>query len=154
MWPFKWKLSACTFTWCHLFLKIFENEIWNFGRNLRLATFGSERVKGRLHNSLLQFYWNENLLLLSSTTTKTKRYMHWSLDNSHRNHINRILLKTSYWSLHPTGCMSWIILCSLGFLCVGDTGCRGNKITAILIRNVRIYLCELTVTLLCTLHST
>jgi len=38
-----------------LFLKIFENEIWNFGRNLPLATFGSERVKDRLHNSLLQF---------------------------------------------------------------------------------------------------
>ena len=44
MWPFKWKLSACTFTWCYLFLKILENEIWNFGRNLPLATFGSERV--------------------------------------------------------------------------------------------------------------
>ena len=44
MWPFKWKLSACTFTWCHLFLKSLENEMWNFGRNLPLATFGSERV--------------------------------------------------------------------------------------------------------------
>ena len=29
MWPFKWKLSACTFTWCHLFLTILENEIWS-----------------------------------------------------------------------------------------------------------------------------
>ena len=28
-----------------MFLKILENEIWNFGRNLPLATFGSERVK-------------------------------------------------------------------------------------------------------------
>ena len=45
MLPFKWKLSACTFTWCYLFLKILENEIWKFGRNLPLATFGSERVK-------------------------------------------------------------------------------------------------------------
>ena len=45
MWPFKLKLSACTFTWCYLFVKIFENEIWKFGWNLRLATFGSERVK-------------------------------------------------------------------------------------------------------------
>ena len=45
MWPFKWKLSACTFTWCYLFLKILENEIWKFGRNLPLATFGSETVK-------------------------------------------------------------------------------------------------------------
>ena len=45
MWPFKWKLSTCTFTWCYLFVKILENEIWKFGRNLPLATFGSERVK-------------------------------------------------------------------------------------------------------------
>ena len=44
MWPFKWKLSTCTFTWCYLFVKILENEIWKFGRNLPLATFGSERV--------------------------------------------------------------------------------------------------------------
>ena len=29
MWPFKWKLSACTYTWCYLFVKIFDNEIWN-----------------------------------------------------------------------------------------------------------------------------
>ena len=44
MWPFGWKLSACTFTWCHFFLKILQNKIWNFGRNLPLAIFGSERV--------------------------------------------------------------------------------------------------------------
>ena len=43
--PFKWKLSACTFTWCYLFLQILENEIWKFGWNLPLATFDSERVK-------------------------------------------------------------------------------------------------------------
>ena len=47
MWPFKWKLSAFTFTSGHLFLKILENEIWNFGRNLPLATFGSEGLKER-----------------------------------------------------------------------------------------------------------
>ena len=29
---------------CLYFLKILENEIWKFGRNLPLATFGSERV--------------------------------------------------------------------------------------------------------------
>ena len=45
MCPFRWKLSACTFTWCHLFLRILENEICNFGWNLPLATFGRERVK-------------------------------------------------------------------------------------------------------------
>ena len=45
IWPFKWKLSACSFIWCYLFVKILENEIWKSGRNLPLATFGSERVK-------------------------------------------------------------------------------------------------------------
>ena len=44
MWPFKWKLSACTFTWFYLFVQILENEICKFGRNLPLATFGSARV--------------------------------------------------------------------------------------------------------------
>ena len=29
-----------------LFVKILENEIWKFARNLPLAKFGSERVKG------------------------------------------------------------------------------------------------------------
>ena len=43
--PFKWKLSACTYTWCYWFVEILENEIWKFARNLPLATFGSERVK-------------------------------------------------------------------------------------------------------------
>ena len=45
MWPFKWKLSACTFTWCYLFFKISQNKIWKFGRSLLLAKLGSERVK-------------------------------------------------------------------------------------------------------------
>ena len=25
MWPFKWNLSACTFTWCYLFFNILQN---------------------------------------------------------------------------------------------------------------------------------
>ena len=45
MWPFKWKLSACTVTWCYVFFKILQNEIGKLGRNFRLATFGFERVK-------------------------------------------------------------------------------------------------------------
>ena len=45
MWPFKWKLSACTFTWSYLFVKILKHEIWKFGQHLPLATFASERVK-------------------------------------------------------------------------------------------------------------
>ena len=44
MWPFKWKLSACTYTWCWLFFKILQNEIRKLARNLPLASFGSERV--------------------------------------------------------------------------------------------------------------
>ena len=51
MWPFKWKLSACNLTWCYLFVKILENEIWKFGQNLPLATFSSERI-----NVLSGFY--------------------------------------------------------------------------------------------------
>ena len=46
--PFKWKLSACTFTWCYLFAKILENEICKFGRNLPLATFGSEGLRVKM----------------------------------------------------------------------------------------------------------
>ena len=45
MWPFKWKLSAFTFTWSYLFVKILKHEIWKFGQHLPLATFASERVK-------------------------------------------------------------------------------------------------------------
>ena len=32
------------YTWCNLFFKILQNEIWKFGRNLLLAKFGNERV--------------------------------------------------------------------------------------------------------------
>ena len=45
MWPFKWKLSTCTYTWCYLFFKILQNEICKLTRNLPLASFGSETVK-------------------------------------------------------------------------------------------------------------
>ena len=43
MWPFKWKLSTCIYTWCYLFFKISQHEIWKFGRNLLSAKFGSEK---------------------------------------------------------------------------------------------------------------
>ena len=49
IWPFKWKFSACIFTWCYLFVKILENEIRKCSRNLPLATFGSERVKNEFN---------------------------------------------------------------------------------------------------------
>ena len=54
MWPFKWKLSACTFTRCYLFVKILENDIWKFGLNFPLTTFDSERAKGEIH---LLLWW-------------------------------------------------------------------------------------------------
>ena len=54
--PFKWKLSACTYTWCCLFFKILQNEIWKSGRNLPLATFGSERVKATEYLLTLGFF--------------------------------------------------------------------------------------------------
>ena len=52
MWPFKWKLSTCTYTWYYLFFKIVQNEIRKSGRNLPLATFGSERVNRLILNEL------------------------------------------------------------------------------------------------------
>ena len=43
------------------------------------------------------------------------------------------MFRLIYWSLHPTGCMPWIILHLWGFLCVRDAGRRGNKITVSII---------------------
>ena len=60
MWPFKWKHSACTFTWCYFFVKILENEIWKFARNLPLATFGSERVKLSCQWPKLEIFLNSH----------------------------------------------------------------------------------------------
>ena len=55
---------------------LFENEIWRFGRNLPLATFGSERVKGitiavDTHNSIIlhgnpHFFFSFFVSLLSA----------------------------------------------------------------------------------------
>ena len=76
MWPFRWKLSACTFTWCYLFVKIFENEIWKFGRNLPLATFGSERVKTRHYSTYLLLWlrklWAKLLIIMMQVTVTNK----------------------------------------------------------------------------------
>ena len=69
MWPFKWKLSAGTFTWYYLFLKILENEIWKFGRNLRLATFGSERVNP-IQVQTLALNWTKRLKIRHDQTIK------------------------------------------------------------------------------------
>ena len=48
MWPFKCKLSACTYTRCYLFFRIWENEMVTFGWNFRLAKFSSEKVERSL----------------------------------------------------------------------------------------------------------
>ena len=57
MWPFKWKLSACTVTFCYLFFKILQNEICKLGRNLPLATLGSERVNDHFITSHNLISW-------------------------------------------------------------------------------------------------
>ena len=53
-------LPACTFTWYYLFLKMLGNEIWKFGRNLPLATFGKERVK---NNRKTKITWDKKLTI-------------------------------------------------------------------------------------------
>ena len=51
MWPFKWKLSACTFTRCYLFLTILENEFGNlvetflWGKSKRIQSKSEEMVQ-------------------------------------------------------------------------------------------------------------
>ena len=67
------------------------------------------------------------------------KHFHWKLSchrNSHRNHTNRIFLQKNIFrsidqSLCPTGHMPQNYLRLWGFLCVRDTGCRGRKITVI-----------------------
>ena len=36
------------------------------------------------------------------------------------------MFRSRYRSLHPIGCMPWIILLLWGFLCIRDAGCRGS----------------------------
>ena len=59
-----------------------------------------------------------------------------SHNNCHRNYTNGIFLQIHMFrsidqSLHPTGCMPWILLLLWEFLCVMDAGRRGtfNTIT-------------------------
>ena len=84
-------------------------------------------------------YWNKNILLVLSSKTKTKRNMRrWTIatdKNSHRNHTNRIFYENVFRSinrcLRPVRRIQQIILSLWEFLCVRDTGPRGNKITAL-----------------------
>ena len=64
MWPFKWKLPACTYTWYFLFFKMLENEIWKSGRNLPLTTFGTERVKFEAVDDRMRTRFHLKLALL------------------------------------------------------------------------------------------
>ena len=73
--PFKWKLSACTFTWCYLFFQISQNEIWKFGRNLLLAKFGSETVKRLLKMSWIAAHSREVVLLREVPTIASWSFM-------------------------------------------------------------------------------
>ena len=66
MWPFKSKLSACTFTWYYLFLNILGNEILKFGRNLPLAMFGKKRVK---NNRKTKITWDKKLTKINIICT-------------------------------------------------------------------------------------
>ena len=43
VWPFKWKLSACTFTRCYLFVKIVKMKFWNL---LEICLWPHLAVKG------------------------------------------------------------------------------------------------------------
>ena len=38
-------LSAWTYSWSYLFVKILQNEIWTFGQICFIAKFVSERIK-------------------------------------------------------------------------------------------------------------
>ena len=86
MWPFKWKLFTCTFTWCYLFLTILENEIWKFGRNLPLATFGTERVTFSLRR-------RGNLNPVSNVWEAPPRSLFWSPTNSknYRKSVSKVV---------------------------------------------------------------
>ena len=54
-------IALCLYFHMMLFLvKILENEIWKFARNLPLATFGSERVKLNCQWPKLGIFFNSH----------------------------------------------------------------------------------------------
>ena len=56
VWPFKWNLSTCTYTWCYLFFKILRNEIWDFLLNFTFGHIWQWQGKNRT-----MWYVNTNL---------------------------------------------------------------------------------------------
>ena len=69
-------LPCSTYTWCYLFFKILENEIWKFGRILLFVKFSSERVNSRLCRELRETedirgrQFVRGVLLLASPTVR------------------------------------------------------------------------------------
>ena len=55
MWPFKWKFSPWTHTWCYLFSKMLRNAIWKSGRNLWLYLAVKGLKKGKTRGSQTLF---------------------------------------------------------------------------------------------------
>ena len=121
----------------------------------------SQLKKQRIWNKLkmLRLLCNQTVLICMKTDSKTLFYSilklkcspfilrhnkgqknYATLNNSHsiqlpqKLHEKDISTKTHGsidQSLRPVGCMPWIILHLLGFLCVRDVGHRGNTIIAI-----------------------
>ena len=117
MWPFKWKLSTCTFRWCYLFVKILGNEIWKFGRNLPLVTFA---VKGlstketlrRILTRTSTFGTLQNYYLLSFTEEIMR--LCWFLPCA-IDHLHFILPKKNS-RKQKTVLLFWAFICSIFFL--------------------------------------
>ena len=90
MWPFKWQLSVCTFTWCFLFFKILENEICKSGRNLPLTTFGIERVKTSIFLTMsINVHMLPHHLFLWQTSRRSSTNYRSPPDGRHQGKLNR-----------------------------------------------------------------
>ena len=61
LWPFKWKLSACTYTWCYLFFQNFRKrnvEIWSHLAVERLKNFMTSVNLEDLHVDFVLQHFN------------------------------------------------------------------------------------------------
>ena len=93
MWPFKQKLSACTFTWCFLFFKILENEIWKSVRNLPLTTFGNERVKTSIFLTMsINVHMPPHYLFLCQTSRRSSTNYRSPPNGRHQGKLNRFIV--------------------------------------------------------------
>ena len=93
MWPFKWQLSVCTFTWCFLFLKILENEICKSGRNLPLTTFGIESVKTSIFLTMsINVHMLPHHLFLWQTSRRSSTNYRSPPNGRHQGKLNRFIV--------------------------------------------------------------